>query len=367
MSGWMFEMWKWNGWALLAGCLLDWAIGDPAWLPHPVRLMGRMIGGLENGIRKALKIPARQAASPQARQAASPQAGQSEPPQAPQPAPTQARRELLGGALLAAALCGIWAVLPALFFLAAYRVGGKPLLFFVQAFFCGQLLAAKDLAKESMAVARRLEAGDTEGARQAVSMIVGRDTEALDRAGISRAAVETVAENASDGVAAPLLYMAFLGPLGGAVYKAVNTMDSMVGYKNSRYLYFGRAAARLDDALNFIPARINGLLMVGAAWILPGFDGRNAWRIFKRDRKRHASPNAAHGEAACAGALHLRLAGDAWYFGELHKKPFLGDGDRPVEAGDIRRANRLMFTAEGMLAAALAAALVVCAVLDSCS
>ena len=277
MSGWMFEMWKWNGWALLAGCLLDWAIGDPAWLPHPVRLMGRMIGGLENGIRKALKIPA------------------------PQPAPMQARRELLGGALLASSLCGIWAVLPALFFLAAYRIGGKPLLFFVQAFFCGQLLAAKDLAKESMAVARRLEAGDTEGARKAVSMIVGRDTESLDRAGITRAAVETVAENASDGVAAPFLYMAFLGPLGGAVYKAVNTMDSMVGYKNSRYLYFGRAAARLDDALNFIPARINGLLMVGAAWILSGFDGRNAWRIFKRDRKRHASPNGPTGRRPAPG------------------------------------------------------------------
>ena len=185
-------------------------------------------------------------------------------------------------------------------------------------------------------------------------MIVGRDTAALDEGGIARAAVETVAENASDGVIAPFLFMAFLGPAGGMLYKAVNTMDSMVGYKNDRYMYFGRCAARLDDLLNLAPARLTGILMVLGAWVLPGMDGAHAFKVFLRDRKRHASPNSAHGEAACAGALHLRLAGDAWYFGTLHKKPYIGDDDRQIQPADIRRANRLMFFAEGMMVLGLA-------------
>ena len=323
MSGWL-TVWEFHAWALLAGCLIDWLIGDPRSLPHPVRLMGRMIAGLERGIRRRL----------------------------------DGRRELLGGALLVFCMCCAWIILPGAAFWLIGRLGGRPLLFAAEAFFCGQLLAARDLAKESLSVKERMDADDTEGARQAVSMIVGRDTQVLDRPGIIRAAVETVAENASDGVTAPFLFMAVFGPVGGALYKAVNTMDSMVGYTDSRYLYFGRAAARLDDVLNFVPARLNGLLMVAASWLLPGFDGKNAWRIFRRDRRRHASPNAAHGEAACAGALHLRLAGDAWYFGELHKKPFLGDDDRPVEAEDIRRACRLMFCTEGILMAVLAGILV---------
>ena len=323
MSGWL-TVWEFHAWALLAGCLIDWLIGDPRSLPHPVRLMGRMIAGLERGIRRRL----------------------------------DGRRELLGGVLLVFCMCCAWIILPGAVFWLIGRFGGRPLLFAAEAFFCGQLLAARDLAKESLAVKERMDADDTEGARQAVSMIVGRDTQVLDRPGIIRAAVETVAENASDGVTAPFLFMAVFGPVGGALYKAVNTMDSMVGYTDSRYLCFGRAAARLDDVLNFVPARLNGLLMVAASWLLPGFDGKNAWRIFRRDRRRHASPNAAHGEAACAGALHLRLAGDAWYFGELHKKPFLGDDDRPVEAEDIRRACRLMFCTEGILMAVLAGILV---------
>lgn len=177
-------------------------------------------------------------------------------------------------------------------------------------------------------------------------MIVGRDTAPLDGAGILRAAVETVAENASDGVIAPMLFIGLLGPVGGYLYKAVNTMDSMVGYKNERYLEFGRAAARLDDLFNLIPSRLTGILFCLSAAVLPGLDGAGAWRIFCRDRYNHASPNSAQSEAACAGALGLRLAGDAWYFGELHRKPFIGDALRQVEPADVRRANRLLFGAQ---------------------
>ena len=169
----------------------------------------------------------------------------------------------------------------------------------------------------------------------------------LDPAGIARAAIETVAENASDGVVAPFLFMALFGPAGGMLYKAVNTMDSMIGYKNETYMLFGRTAAKLDDILNFIPSRLTGGLMVLAAFFLPGMDGVHGWRILMRDRHKHASPNSAQAEAACAGALHLRL----------HKKPFIGDDDRPVCPMDIKRANRLMFAAEGILMAGLAAAL----------
>lgn len=194
-----------------------------------------------------------------------------------------------------------------------------------------------------MKVYKALKAGDLEGARYAVSMIVGRDTQCLDEAGVARAAVETVAENASDGVIAPLIFLALGGAPLGMLYKAVNTMDSMVGYKNDRYLYFGRAAARLDDALNFLPARIAGVLMClgGAAG---GFTtGRTPGGSFRRDRKRHKSPNSAHTEAACAGALQLQLAGPNYYFGQLVDKPTIGDDQRPVEALDILRAGRILY------------------------
>ena len=175
-----------------------------------------------------------------------------------------------------------------------------------------------------------------------MSMIVGRDTQCLDEAGVARAAVETVAENASDGVIAPLIFLAIGGAPLGMVYKAVNTMDSMVGYKNDQYLWFGRCAARLDDVVNFIPARLAGLLMcLGAGF--SGFDAPNALRIFRRDRKNHKSPNSAHTEAAAAGALHIQLGGSNYYFGKLVEKPTIGDADHPVESLDIVRVNRLMY------------------------
>ena len=205
-----------------------------------------------------------------------------------------------------------------------------------------QLLAAKSLRVESGKVYQALKAGDLPAARRAVSMIVGRDTDRLDEAGVAKAAVETVAENASDGVIAPLLFLAIGGAPLGMAYKAVNTMDSMVGYKNDKYLYFGRAAARLDDVLNLIPARVAGVLMcLGAA--ASGYDGRNAWRIFRRDRKNHKSPNSAHTEAACAGALQLQLVGPSYYFGKLVDKPTIGDDQRPVEPLDILRAGRILY------------------------
>ena len=215
-----------------------------------------------------------------------------------------------------------------------------------------QILAARSLKTESMKVLKALKEEDVEKAREAVSRIVGRDTRPLSEEGIIKAAVETVAENVSDGVIAPLFYLLFLGPVGGWMYKAVNTMDSMVGYQNQRYQYLGKIPARLDDLVNLLPARLSAFLLIGAAWLLPGFDGQGAWRIWRRDRYCHKSPNSAHGEAACAGALGVQLAGPAWYFGVLTEKPVIGDAVRKVEKEDIVRVNRLMMASAWMAAVA---------------
>ena len=213
----------------------------------------------------------------------------------------------------------------------------------VEAVMTYQILAARCLQVESGKVWKQLKAGNVEAAREAVSMIVGRDTQNLTEEGVAKAAIETVAENTSDGVIAPMLYMALGGPVLGFLYKAVNTMDSMVGYKNDRYLHFGRAAAKLDDVVNFLPARISALLMIGAAFLSgKSYNGRQAWRIWHRDSRKHASPNSAQTESVCAGALEIQLAGDASYFGKVVKKPYIGDPKRQVEYEDIRRANRLM-------------------------
>ena len=323
----LFHLWKFHSMALLAGCILDWLMGDPYWLFHPVRFMGNMISALEARLRRLFP-----------------------------------EHLLLAGGVLAGFMCLFWTLIPVLGFLGIYRgllsFGIQRhwiyiCLFVLESFFCGQLLAARSLQTESMKVCSTLKEGDLEKARKAVSKIVGRDTAVLDRDGIARAAVETVAENTSDGVIAPFFFMAVFGPAGGFFYKAVNTMDSMVGYKNETYLLFGRTAAKLDDAVNWLPARLSGMLLTAAAWLLPGMDGKNAWRIFKRDRFNHASPNSAQGEAACAGALHLRLAGDAWYFGTLYKKPYIGDDDRPIRPDDIKGVCSLMFGAQGLLMAGL--------------
>ena len=214
----------------------------------------------------------------------------------------------------------------------------------VQMFWCGQALAARGLVQESTNVYKELKKPDLPGARKAVSRIVGRDTAELTAEGVTKAAVETVAENASDGVIAPLLYMLIGGAPLALTYKAINTMDSMVGYKNTQYLYFGRAAAKLDDAANYLPSRIAALLWVAAA-ALTGNDARSAWRIWRRDRRNHASPNSAQTESACAGALGVQLAGPAYYFGEYYAKPTIGDALRPIEPEDILRANQMMYVA----------------------
>lgn len=297
--------------ALAAGYLLDLLIGDPRWPYHPVCLIGNLIALLEKGIRKIL--------------------------------PKTEKGELSGGFLEVLLVCLISLGVPCAVLSVLYRylpLAGLAL----ETFWCYQLLATKSLKDESMKVYDRLKNGTIEEARYAVSMIVGRDTAELTEEGVTKAAVETVAENGSDGVIAPMLYMAVGGAPLMFLYKGINTMDSMLGYKNDRYLYFGRCAAKLDDLANYIPARISGWLMVAAAF-LTGMDGKNAAKIYKRDRRNHASPNSAQTEAAVAGALRVQLAGNAYYFGKLYEKPTIGDKLREVEPEDIRRANRLLYGA----------------------
>ena len=304
--------------AVVGGFVLDALFADPAWLPHPVVLMGKCISKLEKTLRARF--------------------------------PKTQQGELLAGAVLAFCLpVGTFLLTSAVCLLAAKISPWLGLA--VQMFWCGQALAAKGLVQESMNVCRELTKPDLPAARAAVSRIVGRDTAALTAEGVTKAAVETVAENASDGVIAPLLYMLLGGAPLALTYKAINTMDSMVGYKNTQYLYFGRAAAKLDDIANYLPSRIAALLWVAAA-ALTGNDARSAWRIWRRDRRNHASPNSAQTESACAGALNVQLAGPAYYFGEYYPKPTIGDAVRPIEPEDIRRADRMMY-AESLLALAL--------------
>lgn len=248
----------------------------------------------------------------------------------------------MGGAILVILIVTFSAGIPCLILLVAYRY--KIWLGFVlESFMCYQLLATRSLRDESKKVYDALKEGNLEKSRYAVSMIVGRDTQNLTEEGVTKAAVETVAENTSDGIIAPLFYMMIGGAVLGFAYKAVNTMDSMVGYKNERYQYFGTAAARLDDVLNYIPARLSAWIMILAS-CLAGLNGKNAVKIYRRDRSKHASPNSAHTEAVMAGALEIQLAGDAWYFGKLHKKPFIGDPIRKIEIEDIPRSHKLMYT-----------------------
>lgn len=293
--------------ALAAGALLDFLIGDPRWLYHPVCLIGKWISLAEKGIRKIM--------------------------------PKSKKGELAGGFLEVLIVALLSFGLPFLILRIAYHYC-KWIGLALEIFWCGQLLAGKSLKTESMKVYNALKNEELEKGRQEVGMIVGRDTRELTEEGVVKAAVETVAENTSDGYVAPAFYMM----LGGAslmfLYKGINTMDSMLGYKNERYLYFGRIAAKLDDVVNYIPARLSGWIMIAAAW-LTGFDAGNAWKIYRRDRHNHTSPNAAQTESVMAGALRVQLAGNMFYFGKLYKKKTIGDDIRPVEVEDIARANRL--------------------------
>lgn len=299
----------------LIGMILDWVFGDPVWLYHPVRIIGKWIAFLEKILRKL--------------------AGDQEG--------NEKKLLIAGGILWILVILASAAVPMGILYLA--EKFSPCAAFVLECFWCYQLLAARSLGKESKKVYKKLIQDDLSEARLAVSMIVGRDTENLTVEGVTKAAVETVAENTNDGVIAPLIYMLIGGPILGFVYKAVNTMDSMLGYKNEKYLYFGRVAAKMDDVAGFIPARISALLMILASCLL-GMDGKNALWIWKRDQRKHASPNAAQTEAVCAGALQVQLAGDAWYFGKKHEKDTIGDPIRDIEPRDILRSEKLMIGTE---------------------
>lgn len=303
--------------AFIAGFVLDLLIGDPHFIPHPVRLIGSLISFLDKRLNCDVGYNI-----------------------------SEKKLNLIKykrGMLLAFTVIFATFAMSVIIIVAAYSINLYAGVI-AEAVMTWQILATKCLRVESMRVYDALRTDGVDAGRMAVSMIVGRDTSVLDAAGVTRAAVETIAENTSDGVIAPMLYTAIGGPVLGFVYKAVNTMDSMLGYKNDKYMYFGRFAARLDDVVNFIPARISAYLMIAAAFIGGRqFDGKNAYRIFKRDRFNHASPNSAQTESVCAGALRVQLAGDAVYFGKLVKKKYIGDGLREIEYEDIKRANRLMY------------------------
>lgn len=303
--------------AFIAGFVLDLLIGDPHFIPHPVRLIGSLISFCD----KRLNCDAGYNIS-------------------------EKKLNLIKykrGMLLAFTVIFATFAISVIIIVVAYSINLYAGVI-AEAVMTWQILATKCLRVESMRVYAALRTDGVDAGRRAVSMIVGRDTSVLDAAGVTRAAVETIAENTSDGVIAPMLYTAIGGPVLGFVYKAVNTMDSMLGCKNDKYMYFGRFAARLDDVVNFIPARISAYLMIAAAFIGGRqLDGKNAYRIFKRDRFNHASPNSAQTESVCAGALRVQLAGDAVYFGKLVKKKYIGDGLREIEYEDIKRANRLMY------------------------
>ena len=317
--------------ALAAGIVLDVVIGDPLWLWHPIRAIGALISHLERRLRKSRS------------------------------------HDLAKGALLWLIVIIVTTAVTSGLLAGAYilnRYAG----FAVEAILTFYILAAGSLRDESMKVFHALNTSDAgadeaagrrlDPARQCLSMIVGRDTGSLDEPGIVRATVETVAENTSDGVIAPLLFTFFGTPVLGMLYKAVNTMDSMLGYHNDEYEYFGKFAARADDVANFIPSRLSALFMSAAAGICgifgrirPGrrsftYSGSRAFRIWLRDRYKHKSPNSAQTESACAGALGVRLGGSSRYKGVLVEKPYIGDDTRPVEADDIRRAIRLMLATE---------------------
>ncbi len=311
--------------AFFSGFVLDLVFGDPHFAFHPVCLIGNFVRFLEKKLNRFDSTPSRKNDKPAVSQKVS----------------SIKKRRL--GALTVFLVCLLF--MSASFCLLFFGYAFSPFLgWLFESVMTYFLLALKSLKTESMKVYEKLENGTLDEARRAVSMIVGRDTENLSEEEVVKAAVETVAENASDGVAAPMLFLALGGPVLGFFYKCVNTMDSMIGYKNERFIDFGRAAARLDDFVNFVPSRFCALLMVFSCFFLgKDFDGRNAWKIFLRDRFNHESPNSAQTESACAGALRLRLAGPAFYEGRLEKKPFLGDPLRKINHDDIKRANRLLY------------------------
>lgn len=308
--------------ALTLGVILDQIVGDPHSFPHPIRLIGSLIYALD---KKLL----------------------GETLQGNRDNKKEVRRGLaLWIIVILATLSLTFAVWFGAFYINRY------LGVLVETVLTCYILAARSLCRESMAVSKELFKGDIEGARYALSMIVGRDTKELNEEDIAKAAVETVAENTSDGVIAPLIYTALGGPVLGFMYKAVNTMDSMVGYRNDRYEFFGKVAAKADDVFNYIPSRLSAIFMLAGTFIMEIFNktynGERAFKIWKRDRLNHKSPNSAQTESVCAGALGLKLGGAHYYRGVLVEKPTIGDEVRKTETKDIRRANSLMFMTEAV-------------------
>lgn len=298
---------------ILIAILLDLVFGDPRWFPHPVRLLGRLIKALEGPARRAI---------PDARVAGA----------------VTALTVILAATLATAALVGIAGQLHPL-------LGDAVAIVVLYT-----TIAAHDLAGHSLAVYRALEKFDLAEARRRVSWLVGRDTDRLNEREVVRAAVESVAENTVDGIIAPLFYAALGGPVAAMAYKAINTLDSMIGYKSERYLDFGKAAARIDDAANYVPARIAAPVLTAASALL-GFRTRAAWEISQRDGRKHQSPNAGIAEAAVAGALGIRLGGVMERRGRPVDLPEIGDPVVPLAREHIVAANRLMFMATAIAAA----------------
>ncbi len=298
---------------VLAAVLLDLLLGDPRRLPHPVVCIGKLVARLETSLRRTVAS------------------------------------ERLAGVILLVVTVSVAYGLAALIVKGASAV--SPYAGFAAAALLGWTsLAARSLHRESRLVADALARGDIEEARRSLSYIVGRDTEALEESEIWRATVETVAENTSDGVIAPLFCLMLGGPPLALAYKAINTLDSMVGYRNERYLQFGWASARCDDLANWLPSRLTGLLMVLSAPLF-GLSMRGAWWIMVRDGRNHSSPNSGIPEAAAAGALGVQLGGTNYYFGEPVAKPTIGDALKPLSRQAYQGAVRLMYGAEMLLVA----------------
>lgn len=294
----------------MAAFFLDTVLSDPQTRWHPVAVLGRLIAFLEK-----LLYPLRG---------------------------SDAQKFAMGSLLTLLVLCISYAFADGLL-LAARQLPvawGADVVSVILLYFC---ISPRMLAKAGQDIYALLVKGDIAAAREHVGYIVGRDTAELDEADAARAAIETVAENTVDGVIAPLFFFALGGAPLAVLYRAANTMDSMLGYKNDRYLYFGRMAARVDDVLNFVPARMTGILFVMAAFLL-GYDGRNALNILVRDAAGHPSPNGGHAEAPVAGALHIRLGGINYYFGERHFRAYMGDAHMEITAKHILGAIRLMYT-----------------------
>ena len=303
--------------ALIAGFVLDLLMGDPEWLYHPVRLIGGLISRLEKRLRAR------------------------------------------GGNLRrSAVILTVTTVLVTMAvtagILVLLQLLGRIPLFIGMALLDWMGIAVTCMAKEARGVGKALEKGLPE-ARKQIARIVGRDTQNLSGEEIIKATVETVAENTTDGVISPLFWALLGGPVLLWGFKAANTLDSMVGYMDEKYRDIGWSSAKLDDILNYIPARLTALLMILAAF-LTGMDGPNAFRIVRRDHANHKSPNCAWSEAAAAGAMHIQLGGTHEYFGKPVEKPTIGDADRPAEREDIRRANRLLYVTSGLMILIIAAA-----------